>query len=406
MADLMHILKQAGFRGRALQTAYAVAMAESGGRAGAFNGNAKTGDKSYGLFQINMLGDMGPARLKQYGLSSNDDLLDPLTNAKVAFRMSGGGKNWQPWSTYKSGAYTKYLGESGAQVATTKTDQTAQGSAEDYGYVKAFLREHPDVAAVIKRAVAQGYTQQRAQAEIKETKWWRSRTDSQRQWDVLSAENPGEAKRKLAEAQGSIAQQAAALGIRLDKGDAARYAKQFVVNGSTASEQAAVLAKEFSLPGAGSALTGTAAGAEAALKSQAYAYGITLSPATETKYIRQVLAGTAQPGDFEDRFREQAKTMYPSIAKQLDAGQTVHDYISPFLEIASNELGIPSEQMNPADPKWTKMLTGANGAPMSTDQWVVTVRNDPRYRWNESLNAKQQAASLGSEMSKLMGASA
>ena len=117
MANLMDILKQAGFSGSNLQTAYAVAMAESGGNARAFNGNAGTGDLSYGLFQINLLGAMGPERRKQYGLGSNDDLYDAVRNAKVAYKMSKGGTDWSPWSTYKRGDYKKYLGQSGANVA-------------------------------------------------------------------------------------------------------------------------------------------------------------------------------------------------------------------------------------------------------------------------------------------------
>ena len=117
MASLIDILKQAGFSGSGLNTAYAIAMAESGGNAHAFNGNASTGDKSYGLFQINMLGAMGPERLKQYGLGSNDDLYDAVRNAQVAFKMSKGGTDWSPWSTYKRGDYRKYLGQSGATVS-------------------------------------------------------------------------------------------------------------------------------------------------------------------------------------------------------------------------------------------------------------------------------------------------
>jgi len=108
--NLVKILRDAGFTGDALKTAYAVAMGESGGNARAFNGNRTTGDKSYGLFQINMLGALGPSRLKQFGLSSEDDLYDPATNARVAYHMSQGGKNWQPWSAYKNGSYKKYLG--------------------------------------------------------------------------------------------------------------------------------------------------------------------------------------------------------------------------------------------------------------------------------------------------------
>ena len=37
----------------------AIAMAESSGDSAALNNNPNTGDLSYGLWQINMIGDMG-----------------------------------------------------------------------------------------------------------------------------------------------------------------------------------------------------------------------------------------------------------------------------------------------------------------------------------------------------------
>jgi hypothetical protein len=44
-----------------------------------------------------MIDSLGPARLKQYGLNSNEDLFDPVTNAKIAYQMSDGGNNWSAW---------------------------------------------------------------------------------------------------------------------------------------------------------------------------------------------------------------------------------------------------------------------------------------------------------------------
>jgi len=117
-SSLTNIIKKAGFGPRATDIAYAVAMAESGGKATAHNTNKKTGDNSYGLFQINMIGDMGPNRRKQFHLKSNDELLDPLTNAKAAYAISNKGTNWSPWSTYKTGAYKKHLHKSGANDST------------------------------------------------------------------------------------------------------------------------------------------------------------------------------------------------------------------------------------------------------------------------------------------------
>jgi hypothetical protein len=96
--QLKHLLSSVGFEGNQLKQAWAVVMKESTGRPMAHNQNSKTGDNSYGLFQINMIGSMGPARLAQYGLSSNEDLFDPLTNARIAYTISEGGKNWSAWN--------------------------------------------------------------------------------------------------------------------------------------------------------------------------------------------------------------------------------------------------------------------------------------------------------------------
>ena len=97
----------AGFRGQALTTSVAVALAESGGRPGAHN--AKPPDDSYGLWQINMYGSLGPDRRRDYHLKSDAQLLDPAVNARAAFSVSGHGKTFHPWSTYIHGQYRGHL---------------------------------------------------------------------------------------------------------------------------------------------------------------------------------------------------------------------------------------------------------------------------------------------------------
>jgi len=92
------LLSSVGFEGDQLKQAWAVVMKESTGRPMAHNQNSKTGDNSYGLFQINMIGSLGPARLSQFGLSNNEELFDPLTNARIAYIISEGGKNWSAWN--------------------------------------------------------------------------------------------------------------------------------------------------------------------------------------------------------------------------------------------------------------------------------------------------------------------
>jgi len=95
--DLARLLHAVGFEGKALRTAWAVVKKESNGRPLAFNGNRRTGDSSYGIFQINMIGGLGVTRRDKFDLNSNVELFDPVVNAQVAYHMSGGGDDWTAW---------------------------------------------------------------------------------------------------------------------------------------------------------------------------------------------------------------------------------------------------------------------------------------------------------------------
>ena len=91
--ELSFLLYQAGFRGKEHRLAWIVAMGESTGKPKALNKHS-----CYGLFQIRMSGRLEADRLRKYKLKSATDLFNPLTNAKVAFRMSNQGTNWSAWT--------------------------------------------------------------------------------------------------------------------------------------------------------------------------------------------------------------------------------------------------------------------------------------------------------------------
>lgn len=98
----------AGFRGQSLTTAVAVALAESSGNPDAHN--TVPPDDSYGLWQINMYGSLGPDRRHDYHLKSDGQLFDPAVNARAAWSISDHGTSFEPWSTYVYGQYRSHLG--------------------------------------------------------------------------------------------------------------------------------------------------------------------------------------------------------------------------------------------------------------------------------------------------------
>jgi hypothetical protein len=95
--DLADMLELVGFKGSSLKTAWAVVMRESRGNSDSHNKTSSTGDNSYGLFQINMIGNLGEDRREKFGIKSNAELLDPVTNAQAAFYMTNRGTNFGSW---------------------------------------------------------------------------------------------------------------------------------------------------------------------------------------------------------------------------------------------------------------------------------------------------------------------
>ena len=84
-------------------TAVAVAGAESGYVPTATHVNGD-GSTDYGLWQINSV---------HAALLASGDWRNPLDNARMAYQVwltaPGGGRNWSPWTTYRTGAYQQYM---------------------------------------------------------------------------------------------------------------------------------------------------------------------------------------------------------------------------------------------------------------------------------------------------------
>ncbi len=91
-AEIYAVARAAGFPPAIAVTMTAIALRESGGDPNAFNGNEKTADKSYGLWQINMR-DAGIAALIQTKLlppgHDEKQLFHPLVNARAAYLLWG-----------------------------------------------------------------------------------------------------------------------------------------------------------------------------------------------------------------------------------------------------------------------------------------------------------------------------
>jgi hypothetical protein len=99
-SEIAKALKAAGFDSKGVNTMLAIGMAESGLRTNATADTPK--EYSVGPFQIN---------LKAHKQITEAEARNPVTAAAFAYQLSGGGKNYTPWTTYTSGKYKRYLAQ-------------------------------------------------------------------------------------------------------------------------------------------------------------------------------------------------------------------------------------------------------------------------------------------------------
>ena len=162
--QICQIARAAGFRDTAevspgvseVACFCAIAMRESAGNPEAFNGNAATGDRSYGLWQINLrdpnVGRFVYEHILNVPLNSGEDvpnnpategrLFDPATNAAAAWTLYGGRLNniYQGWYINRPGPPEKYqeryqswLPIATAAALATEPQKPTQGTIDGEG---------------------------------------------------------------------------------------------------------------------------------------------------------------------------------------------------------------------------------------------------------------------------------
>jgi hypothetical protein len=113
--------QQAGFTGKDLETAVAVALAESGGRIDATNHNSN-GSTDYGVWQINSIHADEFTKHPQWWSVENADMAHDI--------WAGAGNSWKPWTTYTSGAYNMYLAQASSAASGIDTGGFAGGGPD------------------------------------------------------------------------------------------------------------------------------------------------------------------------------------------------------------------------------------------------------------------------------------
>lgn len=281
---------------------------------------------------------------------------------------------------------------------------TPEELAASYGWAHGFLNSNPELKKLFAQAVEETWTQDKFQAEVRDTKWWKTTSETRRQAQVTQKTDPATWNAQLQAAIIQVRQLAAEVGAAVPESKVSKIAKNMLETGMDENQLRYALGDYVTFTKEGT-LRGEAAMHEYTIKEYAYNMGIKLTDQAIKNQAQQVVRKVATTQDFESQVREQAKSMFPGYAEAIDAGSTVRDIASPYIQMMSDELEIPYQSIDTMDPIIKKALNGldAKGKPAGVNLYDFQQQLRGDLRWKQTDKAIDGTMAIGLKVLRDMG---
>lgn len=292
---------------------------------------------------------------------------------------------------------TDYAPES--QVSVKPEDLAAT-----YGWAYGFLNSNPELKAKFDEAVAGTWTAEKFQAEIRDTEWWKSNSETRRQAQVMRNTDPASWNAAIAAEKIRVIQLAAEIGAAVPPDKVNSIAKNSIELGMDEDLLRNALGQYVTFSKGGT-MGGEAGMWVHSMRQYAAEMGVTLSDDALKNYAQRVVRRVASSQDFESEIRERAKSLLPGHQEAIDAGSTVKEIANPYMQMMAQELEIPYASITLDNPLIKSALNGVNadGVPsgVSLIDFQTQLRNDPR--WAKTSAAQNQATSVTATVLRDMG---
>jgi hypothetical protein len=127
--------------------------------------------------------------------------------------------------------------------------------------------------------------------------------------------------------------------------------------------------------------------------------------------VQAILTGQPDPATglvlTEDALREQLQAKWkgalPHLRDQFDAGLSLDQIGSSYRSYAAQLLETPEDQINMFEGPYLQAFDNGEGSQLSLSQWVEKVKTDPRFGWQYTKQANQQATDIGLTLARAFG---
>jgi NlpC/P60 family protein len=275
--------------------------------------------------------------------------------------------------------------------------------ASEYGFAYSFLNSIPELKTLFGQYVNENWSKEMFMAKVRDTEWWKTHSDTQRQVQQMKKTDPATYQAQLGATKIQVQQLAAEMGAIIPPAKLGKIAAQVLETGADENVLRDTLGKYVGFQKG--TLRGEAGAYAMSAKQFAYEQGITLDDQTVKNQAALISRKLATEADFKNQMTQQAISAYPSYKQQLEAGQTMMDIANPYIQIMAQELDLNPESIKLSDPLIKQALNGINsdGKPTGLDQtsFLNRLRNDPR--WARTQSAQDKVMNVGLDVLKSMG---
>lgn len=298
------------------------------------------------------------------------------------------------------------VGSAGPTVVEV-TQRAPEDFAAQYGVQAALVNSTPELQGLFNQAVAEKWTAAKFNAAFMNTTWYKNNSDTWRNAEATRLTDPASWNEQLNIAKDTVRRQSVQLGFELDDAQVDQLANQalYLAGGTAGNIDATSLKTHVVETGRITGKGGTALQAMDKLKSEAYANGISYNDGWYETAAKDVLQGTGTMEAWSKQIKDAAKSKYAALASQLDAGMTVRDVVSPYIQDLSSTLERSVNDISLDDPLIQKAITNLDesGKPTIIPLWKFNQMARLDDRFFQTQKANQEFMSLATEIGRQHG---
>lgn len=275
--------------------------------------------------------------------------------------------------------------------------------AARYGFAMAVLNSSPELKSLFQKAVAQTWTPERFQAELRNTAWYRNNSETWRNAVIQKHTDPATYKANIKQIRTRLGMMAVELGARASGAILDQMSETAYLFGWDDNQIRANLAQYVSFTDG--RMLGHAGQVERELRQWAADQGVNVSDKWLRDNAAAIVGGTRTLDDSKRYLTDYAISANPHLAERLRAGQTLAEIAEPYRQTMAQLLEINPESVTMKDPMIRKALAHKNDKGQVVMRTLYEFENDLRAdkRWLKTKNAQDAAMNTVNRVLRDMG---